>query len=342
MPEISSLEQELNKRAQKCKFAAQMNRSYLLMKDHLETNYYGWIQANLPYFTDHGKHHIDSVIHTAGNLLGRTILKREETFSSLDIFLTLSAIIWHDAGMVFRRSGHQLLLTQLMAKIRELAFPDPSVFRLVNDIVKAHTGDQGLSIPDPDYTCTYAPKATYTVFPRSLASILRFADEVSENRTRISPAVLPHVPKGNQIFWQYAAAISSSVVDPARNRVVITFEPQASSLKQRYNCSEFATRRDAAGTISLLEYIVCRLEKVNNERVYCGRYLARYSDIRELVVRIAVFDGDTKVPGYDSLEFTVRDGGLTNDSYPLVPFFDNFFAANPTWNPAAVLGALDK
>lgn len=339
MSTVLSLEDELERVAQKCEHTKAMCSSYQLMKQYLNKNYYDWIQSNLPYFTDHGRGHIESVIHCASQLFSNVVRKKDD-LSSFDMFLVLSSIIWHDAGMVSKRSGHQELLAHTMKDIRELAFSHPSAFRLVDSIVKSHTGNEGLQIPDQGYKYTFAPGKDYDVYPQALAGVLRFADEISENRTRVSLPLLRSgkVPEENLIFWHYAASISSSTIEPSRKRAVINFEIQSDVLFKRFPSKEFFDHCDINRSITLIEYIVCRVEKANNERIYCGRHFARYCDLRELVVRISVLDGDHKVPGYELYEISLGDGGLNIPLYPNVPVYESFFDSSPSWRLQALRG----
>jgi hypothetical protein len=68
----SELEKSLSKKAKVDPDgdAATLKRSYETMKGYLEKHHYPWVQANCPYFTDHGKAHITAVIHSASELGG--------------------------------------------------------------------------------------------------------------------------------------------------------------------------------------------------------------------------------------------------------------------------------
>src|ERR1700681_3473866 len=91
-------------------------------------------------------------------------------------------------------------------------FPNVAVRRVAEEIARAHSGNEGLKIPRADETCSVEHRSI-TVYPRSMAAVVRFADEVSENQTRISAELLEKVPDGSKIFWEYASCISSSVPD---------------------------------------------------------------------------------------------------------------------------------
>jgi hypothetical protein len=338
MNDTPSLERELERRAGKDETAGNLWHRYELMRDHLETEYYRWVQASCPYFTDHGKYHIQSVVQTASYFLRQSFRRGAKSdLSAMDLFLILGAIIWHDVGMVYVRSNHAERVLKMMESIRTLGFPCPTVQRLVNEIVRAHSGSAGLMLPKPEEDCAIST-TTFRVYPRALAAVLRFADEVSENRSRISLELLPAVPVEQQIFWQYARSIVGAMPEPERERIVVTMELDSEAVLTRYPCDAFPDRVDGSGEISLLEYVLCRLEKMNNERIYCGTSLARYVSMREIEARLTLVRGAERIPRYDDLTILIGDCGLDHASYPAMALFESFFDRHPDWG----LDALEK
>ncbi len=185
-----SIEEELEKRGgrgSRDELAKDLWPRYQTMKSYLDDSYYRFIQSNCPWYTDHGERHINSVIETASRLLARQLEARkkdDEALSSLDLFLVLSAILWHDVGNVIKRSGHAEQIPEMVEKIK-IVFPNVVVRRVAEEIARAHSGKEGLRIPRSHETCPVEHKSI-TVYPLSMAAVVRFADEVSENQTRIS------------------------------------------------------------------------------------------------------------------------------------------------------------
>jgi hypothetical protein len=332
-----SLEHELQQRAKNGGDAEDFHHRYEAMKSYLKREYYPWIQANCPFFTDHGEQHIRSVIRAASNMLEPNLSNRRAKsgdqsgdLSDLDIFLLLAGILWHDVGNVYGRTDHAKRIAEMTDEIKKLGFPTPAVHRLVNEISTAHAGQSGLSGPKREEDCATVNR-TYTVYPRALAAIVRFADEVSEDRTRISSALLDSIPEKNQVYWQYAHCVAASRPDPTRKRVVLTIELDKSKAKQKYSCTDFG-HRSKDGRISLIEYVVSRLEKMNNERAYCAAKFSRYMDVDELTCRFAMFADGARL-GDGELDFGVGDYGMNREGYPSIPLFDQFFETNPTFKP---------
>jgi hypothetical protein len=313
------------------------------MKNYLIREYYPWIQANCPFFTDHGELHVASVIQTASQLLGTHLENRiASELSSLDLFLILSSILWHDVGNVFGRSGHAKRVGEMTAEVKTLGFPNPSVQRLVNEISIAHSGEDGLEKPRLREDCA-TPHKTYTAYPSALAGIVRFSDEVSENQARISRAVMEKVPTHNRIFWEYASCVTASLPDPARQLVRITVTVPQESAVQSFaihdehadQCQRAYAIRTGKKDITLIEYIVCRLEKMNNERAYCAPRFGRYASIRELEVVLTLTKDNARIDAYDE-QMTLGDGGLKQADYPVIELFSDFFAKHPKWLPEKI------
>jgi hypothetical protein len=306
---------------------------YYTMKDYLAAQYYPYIQANCPYFTDHGQLHIESTIETASQILLPSP-KNIEKLGALDFYLLLCAIIWHDAGNVYDRSSHAEQVSQMITRINNEIFFYPTIQRLVTELVKAHTGEDGLDIPLPEQDCVIGPK-TFTVYPKALAAVVRFADEISENRSRISPVLLNEgkVPEKNVIYWEYANCIVASRADPLRERIVVTVEIEADRATKRYQCPEECKEYSGEdGSISFIEYAISRLQKMNNERAYCAREFAMYASIRKIEVRLMLTQGGDRVKEYTN-EFELHDSGLHGHTYPKIKFFEDFFEHHPRWRP---------
>lgn len=334
--ETKSIETLLEEKAAIEETAKNLLHQYSTMKNYLLRQYYPWVQANCPYFTDHGQAHIESVIQSVSQLL---LKSSKNDLTPLDLFLVLCAVIWHDVGMVFKRSGHSEEMKVIVEKIKELGFPDPSVSRLVLELVKAHEKADGLTVPETEQDCTIDIK-TYTVLPRALAAIVRFSDEISENRSRISHSLLQsgEIPENNLIYWEYADCVTATRADPFRERVVVSVEIEVDKAISRHSCPEEckAYSSDDA-SISLIEYLVARLQKMNNERAYCCREFKRYASIREIEVRLRLTEGGQRLEEYTDT-FVLDDSGLrsTRDDTTRrhqIEVFREFFKLYPHWSP---------
>lgn len=91
--------------------------------------------------------------------------------------------------------------------------------------------------------------------------------------------------------------------------------------------------------MTLIEYIVCRLEKMNNERAYCAPRFSQYALIWELAISLTVTKDNERVSEYED-QVILRDVGLPPAAYPNIGIFDGFFAQRPHWRPEKIKEAL--
>ena len=338
----SDLEKALTKRAKLDPNgdAGTLKRSYDSMREYLENHHYPWVQANCPYFTDHGQVHIAAVINSASELTQERLGGKRIDLTAVNIYLILTAILWHDVGMVVNRATHANLVYKMTDDVSEF-FPDPTVQSLVSQIASAHKGKKSLDeLPNEDYCTINGP--AQQINPALLASIVRFADEISENHTRASRQVLDTVPDDQKIFWLYALSVSSCIAQPKRERVVIDYRFDADKVISRWPDIEFeAFRSPEDQRINLLTYTLCRLEKVNNEREYCLRYFSSVAAIREVVARFTITRGGRLLPGYETHTTTLKGGGVESGGYPAIRIVEDFYPKHPHWKIEAIAGAIE-
>jgi hypothetical protein len=260
----------------------------------------------------------------------------------------MSAVLWHDVGMVYGRSGHAARVAGMTAEVRAIGFPNPDIQRLVGEISLAHAGPDGLDKARQREDVSTANRQ-YTVYPAALAALLRFADEVSENQARISHALLNQVPADQRIYWDYASCVAASIPDPSRRSVRISVNVPHSAAVTSHEISDatadgcqraFATRTGKT-VITVIEYIISRLEKMNNERAYCAPRFLRYVEMRELEVVLTLTKNNERVEGYHDM-FILGDAGLRQSEYPSIELFSVFFEENDRWKPESLKERIEQ
>lgn len=338
MSEIS-LEIALEELANSSENAEEFLDNYKSTKRYLNNNMYPWVQANCSWFTDHGEKHIDSVMYQASRLLENEIREPGQgDIDELDIFILLMAILWHDVGMIAHRAEHERISTEVSEQFSRIAYPNTSIKRVVEDVVKAHRKQTGLDIPQKDTSFTLSGKV-YKIYPKALAGIVRFADEISETQERVSGDnwVVNQVPDESKIFWRYAQSIQACYPDLNGQSIQMNIELSQERATERNPCPEsIEDKADEENTISVIEYIICRLEKLANELAYCERYFNRYVEIRGVEVALTVRDQNQDI--IDEIDIELGATGLTSkETYPNVSIYEDFFDQHTEWKPE-VLG----
>ena len=326
MSEVT-LESALKEHGKNSDNAEEFLMQYQQTKLYLEREVYPWVQANCSWYTDHGNQHVDAVINQASRLLKNELRDLDEgDLNELDIFALLTGILWHDVGMIVDRSEHDRISTDIFDELQKVGPTSPGVKRVIEDIIKAHRNETGLDIPQKN-TSFNIQGNVYKIYPKALAGILRFADEISETQERVSGDmwVSDSVPEESRIFWHYAQTIQSCYPDINGKAIKVNVGIGVEDATQMYPCpSSFETRGDSNGEISLIEYTICRLEKLINELAYCERYFNRYVEIRDVELKLTIRDEDQIIT--QEIEETLGAAGLTKiGTYPSVSIYDEFF-----------------
>lgn len=337
MNELVGLEESIRQESLNKPKLARLLGLYDDARAYLADEYYPWVQAACPYFTDHGENHIRAVIASADSLCSAHVRKGD--LSPVECYLLLFAIIYHDSAMVLGRRGHPHKAKEIIEELKVFV-PDPLSRRVIKEIVSAHSGRNTLKRPRATERLTFDGTTT-TVRPRALAAILRLADEISENRSRISQALLETVPDTSRIYWEYANTVNASApID--QYTIGIDFELDMSRATKIFDCQEYQGLTED-GEVSLIEYLVYRIEKMNIERAYCvaaSSGLLRFQEIR--VSLTLVLEGQ-RLPDFDADTFWLGDRGFWMDEneYPYIPCVKDFFDKVPKYRVHALRQVLD-
>lgn len=216
------------------------------------------------WLTDHGPRHIKTVIRRIGELTFRNdcfVIKPK------DAYLLAVAAHFHDIGNVYGREGHEKRAREELFDLdQSLIGSDNFEKRRICDIAAAH-GGLAVGSKDKD-TIGHLPADETT---RRLAAILRFADELADDKTRttaIGAKVMEDnecIRKQSEIYHVYAERLDQVHIDHSGDRVCLSFE-----LIQEHLCNEYYK---SGKKRYLLDEIFERTLKVHREQVYCSKFM---------------------------------------------------------------------
>lgn len=285
-----------------------------LLDDHLNTKVHphsntGPTSKEDIWLTDHGPLHISTVIRRAGDLTVNS--PNHCCLSPYECYILLLACHFHDVGNIFGRVDHE-------KKARDVMFTlDPTLVgndtlekRLICDIALAHGGEVDAVSKNKDTigSLPYDPQSkTNRIGVKKLAAILRFADEIADDKTRtnqyLETAVAQNVP-GSRLYHAYAKHLRPVEVQLAERSVDLHFELTVADMQ-----TTFPTK--SKGDIFLFEEILERTLKMHRERVYCSRFMIPYVYIDQINVSIDVCSNDySQVLGI--LRYVLRESGYPN------------------------------
>ena len=301
---------------------------YAAQKDKFERHIYPYVDSGMIevsntsnggkiVYTDHGINHVNAVIGTAGRLLGCTGKDSELSLAPYEVYLLLMAILSHDAGNIDGREDHQLKVFKLLNGHLTKVLEENSEMREIHNIAKSHTGKGFVSGRESKDTIVSLKRETShisTVYhPRRIAALLRFSDEICEDRRRVPIAKLddPTVSGGPSApYLFYGQSITS--VDILKNKQSIRIQFDLSP-EQVLNPIEFISEEGQPKADFLIDIVLKRLEKIRRERAYCFRFLHGVIEFVSVTAEINVVK-EMEDGNFDELSIGVVD--ISEADYP--------------------------
>lgn len=241
-------------------------------------------------YTDHGSDHFDEVVRYAGFLLGLPAIQ-EPGFTPYEIYLLLCAIRLHDAGNIEGREDHEKHVRRMIELYGGNIKLDQAEATLICQIAEAHGGKTLSGDKDTigQLSTDDTPVAAITCRPRQVAALVRFADEICEHSSR---AARHHVNRGtlpadNQLFHYYAISVVGAHYNSTR-----CFKLRL-SINTKYLSDIYSTPPDAAGVRGqkfLIDDVLDRISKLDQERRYCNQFLDPRLQTNELGIQIEIME----------------------------------------------------
>lgn len=218
---------------------------------------------SLVYLNQHGKGHVEVVIRRAFDLINR--IDRSQQLTGFELFLLLCAIQIHDIGNIHGRKLHTTSFKNEFFDIAPICFiTEPGLKEIIFDIACVHGG---MINEEKDTLAQLRNKTELCkciIRPQLIASILRFADELADDYTRAKE--IEEMPKESQIYHAYSRALHTVDIqaDEGGNFIMLGFYLSKEEAERNYI--------ESGKTVTLLEEILNRTEKMERERRYCHRF----------------------------------------------------------------------
>lgn len=320
---------------------------YCEIKRFIAENYYLVAGQGLALegerFTLHNIDHVDDVIKQAGFLLGIDAEVSEPAYRKLhpyEVFVLLVAILLHDAGNAAGRRGHEKAPRSILGEMHRVLRLSDLEKRLIASIAQAHGGRTKDGNKDTIGTIVAEEVARISnvkVHGRRLAAILRLADELSEVPTRADPeSVRPEFvldpakakPPVSVIHNLFCKLININT-DYLGKTISINFYVDKDYLRVKYPIREDGEDKE----IFLIDYIAARIDKLEQERRYCSRYLRDFVIYDRSRLALEIHNNDDTV---ETITAELADVGYPDLSEPLKkkePRFDGEALMNEYFAP---------
>ncbi len=237
------------------------------------------------FLNDHGAEHVRTVIERASQLVSA----QDFDLTGYEVYLLLAAIQLHDIGNLLGRLAHEKKPAEIRGRLQDELGDNALEKKMIFDIAAAHGGDIGGDKDTIRHLPTTARLLNFVVEPQKLAAILRFADELADDRRRASRFVISQgrIPDRSRLYHKYSETLQSVIVDTTGKEVHLDFE-----LTSADACCRFVKN----GTdVYLLDEIFARTLKMHFERMYCMRFLMPKL-IDRINVKVSVFTGRSFKP----------------------------------------------
>jgi hypothetical protein len=317
---------------------------YETFKHHLNTNlhkevtkqaiYHEFISGKdkntIIWLNDHGPDHINTVINRASDLLNNG---DKCDLNPREVFLLLNSIQVHDIGNFYGRYNHEAKVLEAIGQGLTPILFDVVETKYVRDIAQVHGGKVKYKNGSDDKNTISTIKAEvtsdgYRIRQQLLASILRFADELADDKYRADLRSLNEdkIPSGSEVFHAYAGCLDTVKILHSKNTVELHFKvPKAYLLRTFGKIQPDQTVKQ----VYLLNEIYERAIKMHTERIYCSKFWKSQIDIDNIWVQIEFYgtadDGTLNEDSlfvHNDITFTLHDNQYpisTNDIFKLCP-----------------------
>ena len=279
--------------------------NYLLEHFHNNVNTGAAVQGD-GFLTEHGLPHINAVIRNARSL----IINDDEhiLLTSYEVFILLCSIHLHDAGNVFGRREHEKKIKEIMVQMGNIAGDDDLEKKIIVMIAQAHGGFFNGDKDTISNLTRNEMVQSVEIRVHLLSAILRFADELSDDRTRAARVLsaMGIIPRKSEIFHKYSEVLNSAKIDLSNSKIVLEYVLNKDNCVGKY----WKGRRKEF----LLDEIFQRTMKMHLERVYCSRFFSPYINIDKVNVRIRIFRHIvTDMRPIEEIEYSLEEFGYPTD-----------------------------
>lgn len=248
--------------------------------------------------TDHGERHVYTVLLRALKLLETGV-----KLNPYETYILIKAILIHDIGNIYGRKNHEVNSLKAIKLLRHKLGKDKLEEECITSIAWAHGGT-----PKDKISLLVECEKLFNndVRQRLLAAILKFADELADERERCNDSQMEDevLPLEAKIYHKYAYCLHSVSIDP--DSIQLNFDLDEDDTKFPY--------KKEGKDILLIDEIYNRTFKTHLERLYCMRFLrpSIYIDRIKVTIKIRL----NKLSEYKQPEFHIIKYELGEVGYP--------------------------
>jgi len=316
-PELSDLEYCLYLMSEDDPVLFEYFLSYYLQKFTLMNLVYPQIASELKGYNDHGYKHVKNIINLQEKILISNVpfleemiygegddIQEDSAFNFYELYLLLSATLWHDVGNIVERFHHNEHIPRIEAKIQHY-FVNTEIKDYVLHIAKAHTGSDGvraqINLPVSGY-------CNEQIFCQFIGALLRFTDELDEGQNRLNLGFYERfgdsIEEHQKIFWEVCNCIKRILPEPRESQIIIDVNIKKEDIFKDYlKILNKGKSEETKIRVCLIDELIFRINKINQERIYYMEFVKKFLDFKEIKLNVNILDGgDTQ-----SMTFSFND-----------------------------------
>lgn len=263
------------------------------------------------FLNDHGPDHIETVIDRATCLIKDSKCE----LNAKEVYFLLVAIQIHDLGNLLGRYEHEQNALEVTSDLINLVGEDSIERKIIKDIAEAHGGKIKYTNDKDKIVKLNQLNHTLGVEIRSqlLASILRFSDELADDKTRCDKDLLINnkLPKGSEIFHAYAHCLDSVLVKHDNCQVELKFKIPQSFAERKFG--KWDDKKKIVLEEYLLDEIYERALKMHFERIYTMRFMREFIKIESILVLIDFYN-EQSLEVFDPISIELKETGYPTSS----------------------------
>jgi hypothetical protein len=292
-------------------------------------NFFPQINGSEPNLSDHGARHIANVMTNVEKLLGSKI----ETQSGITLYCLGLVVLFHDVGNINGREEHNKNIADVFNHVRKKEARFNRERAVVIRAGEAHCGKSKDGSRDTLKDLEEIDNIDgEKIHLRSIAALLRLADELAEGPQRTSQFMIEQhkYDKGSEIFHKYAS-VTHMFIDREGGRLSITYDIDYDSASMQ--------KKDL---VELLEFSYKRVVKVDEERRYNKHYCDLLMPFKKTTIQYNFsVDGSPLNIDLGKIEITDRFPipGEKEDGVKLLLSTNTKFETEKIWN---AINPIDK
>ena len=285
------------------------------------------------WLNDHGPEHILAVIERASQLLDNgkdDTTNFSYSLNAREVFLLLNAIQVHDIGNFYGRVGHEQKAFETVKQGLTPILFDSTEAKCIYDIAHVHGGKVIYKDGTSNKNTIRKIKAQitsdgYLVRLQMLAAILRFADELADEKKRADIESLNNgtITKGSEVFHAFSACLDSIKVDHSKLTIEVHFKLPKKYVTRTFGKIVSKNGKKAIVDCYLLDEIYNRMLKMHHERIYCAKFWKGMIEVDRIWVEIEFYNdikAGEEIIDFEHLQvhqditFTLHDNGYPANS----------------------------